>query len=379
MPFVNYFLLPFGFDACIAANSIVINLYAQDLGATPFELGMLGFIWGVCYSSLCIAVGRVSDRLPRRATMTAAMLCFAAAIGSARLASRPWHLYFMSALNGCSCAFFWPLFLPLLHDAEPRRRAHKMTMFNVGWTVGITAGSALGGYLMERGAAFAITAVALAAAALAAYFAVTFRAPAPAGAVVETDPAPAAAPRRSPRFLHMSWLANFTLFAASGGVYAIFPKLARELRFPDRAIGLELSVIVAAQALAFLYLCQTEWWRYRLWPLLAFQAAAAAGLALVATGSTYVVFACALAGLGLGRAMTYGSSLQYGIGDPARRARNMGVHESLIGAAFAVGPLLAGAAAQWFALRAAFWLGFGLVAASMAAQTIMHRAESREA
>ena len=83
--------------------------------------------------------------------------------------------------------------------------------------------------------------------------------------------------------------------------------------------------------------------------------------------------------VGMGRAMTYAASLRYGLSDPARRSRNMGVHEMLIGVSCAVGPLLGGIAAKYSSLRFSFQLACYWIAASIACLLILHAILSRNA
>lgn len=370
MPFINYFIIPFVFDAAIAANFLVLNLYAQDLGATPLNLGLMSFIWGSVYAGTSLTTGRVSHRLPRRAAMIAAMWCFFAAVVTAQFARAPWHLYFMVAVNGVGCACFWPLFAALLHDEDETAHKRKMTCFNVGWTAGLAVGSAAGGFLKEAGSAQAINTLAGVVALLAVYFQCSTRRGLPPVHMESERSDPDAALEEQPKthFLHMSWLANFAVFAGGSAVCSLFPKLARELSFPDRAIGLVQSLIVVSQALAFFALGRSAWWRHRLLPLLGAQLLGTMGLVLVAMGSTYAVFGCAMIGLGVARAVTYASSLHYGLLDAEKRSHNMGVHEMLIGAAVAVGALLGGIAGNCISLRFAFWVGAGVVIAAMVAE-----------
>ena len=373
MPLLNFFIIPFVFDAVIAASGVVFNLIAQDLGATPFDLGMLGCVWGGSYATFCFIVGHSSHRLPLRGTMTAAIGCFLAAVSIAHLAREPWHLCFCTFLSGLGCAMFWPLFEQLLHDADAAAHASKMTRFNMGWTSGLAAGMAASGFLKEMGSAVAINAIAASAAVLGVYFAWATRRGLERSSEVVVDTADATPKPEAPmavaaHFLWMAWLANVMLYAAYGSVSSIFPKLARELAYPDRAIGLLLSLIVAGQAAAFWPLCRSSWWHYRLAPLLATQLVNMGALALIALSNSYVGFGVAMLLLGLGRAMTYASSLHYSLADPAKRGRNAGIHEMLIGVAMVTGPLLGGQCAEWIALRAAFWMGVVLVGVSMVGQ-----------
>ena len=370
MPFANYFIIPFLLDATIAANFLVINLYAQDLGATALDLGTMRFVWGCTYATSSLTVGRLADRLPRRGVMTAAIGCFALAVASAQFARAPWHLYVALGANGAGCACFWPLFATLLHDSDPKAHSRKTTCFNVGWTAGLAVGSAAGGFLKEAGAVTAINTLAAVAAVLAIYFQWSTRRGLPTARVAATTSVAEVEPRtpHKPHYLWMAWLANCAIFAGASIVSSLFPKLARELNYRPGAIGLVHALIVVSQALTFLYVCRCVWWRHRLVPLVAAQVLAIAGLVLVATGSRCAVFALAMVGIGVGRAMTYASSLDYGLLDPDNRSRNMGIHEMLIGVAVAVGALLGGVTGNCVSLRAAFWVAAGLVGAAVLAQ-----------
>jgi MFS family permease len=83
----------------------------------------------------------------------------------------------------------------------------------------------------------------------------------------------------------------------------------------------------------------------------------AAGLALVALGDTFAVWAVAAVLLGAGTAMVY-PTLLASIGDvahPAWRARSVGIYRLWRDGGFAVGALLAGAVADLLGVRAAVW------------------------
>jgi MFS family permease len=83
----------------------------------------------------------------------------------------------------------------------------------------------------------------------------------------------------------------------------------------------------------------------------------AAGLALVALGDTFAVWAVAAVLLGAGTAMVY-PTLLASIGDvahPAWRARSVGIYRLWRDGGFAVGALLAGIVADLLGVRAAVW------------------------
>jgi len=92
----------------------------------------------------------------------------------------------------------------------------------------------------------------------------------------------------------------------------------------------------------------------------------AVGLALVAVGDAFALWAFAAVLLGAGTAMVY-PTLLASIGDvahPAWRARSVGVYRLWRDGGFAVGALLAGVIADVFGVRAAIWSVAALTAAS---------------
>jgi MFS family permease len=92
----------------------------------------------------------------------------------------------------------------------------------------------------------------------------------------------------------------------------------------------------------------------------------AIGLAMVAIGDAFAVWAVAAVLLGAGTAMVY-PTLLASIGDvarPAWRARSVGVYRLWRDGGFAVGALLAGVVADTLGVRAAIWTVAALTAAS---------------
>lgn len=92
----------------------------------------------------------------------------------------------------------------------------------------------------------------------------------------------------------------------------------------------------------------------------------AAAIAVVATGTTFGVWAIAQTLLGIGTALVYPTLLAV-IGDvahPAWRARAVGVYRLWRDGGFAVGALLAGILADAYGLTTAIWAVAALTAAS---------------
>jgi MFS family permease len=147
-----------------------------------------------------------------------------------------------------------------------------------------------------------------------------------------------------------------------GMAWGIFP-----LFFAASAMSLEQIAVLAALYPASWGIAQlfTGAWSDKIgrkWLIVAGMWVQAAGIALVILAGAYRGFAAGALLLGLGTAMVY-PTLLAAIGDvahPSWRASAVGVYRFWRDIGYAVGALIAGAAADWFGLAGAMWLVAGL-------------------
>lgn len=371
------FLVAFLFDASITCTGIVVNLFAQDLGASAFQLGVMGFSWGCAYCVVTLLLSRFMDKLPRRALAGMGITLFAASVSLNLLVHRPTTLIWICLLTGFSCGLFWPTFETFLHVHEDgRQTARNMGVFNIGWAMGIAAGVGGGGFMKVWGTHKAfplLVGVSLLALGL---FLLASRKGIPAAPHAQDLKSQMKADnglmsRREVGFLKMSWIGNFCMWYSGAALSTLFPKLARSLHIPDQHIGLLLSVITAAQCLTFLALSRSQRWHYRMLPSQVFQLLPVAGLALLVVTRLPVLFAASMALVGIGRGMTYSASLYYGLAATKGGGSSTGFHEFLIGLAFVWGPLISGLAAQEYSLRTPFAICMVVVLVGMASQVVI--------
>jgi MFS family permease len=379
---IHYFLLPFLMDMIVAASGLILNLRAQDLGASALDLGLLGFAWGVPFCLFSALTGVFMARVDRRALVCAGAVLFGLANGLFTRASHPAHLILLVTLSGVACALFWPVFETLLHSPDSGETHARLGSFNVGWTLGLMTGSAGGGYLYRgagpTGAFLTLTAV---AALIGAYLFLLLRRDEPAAAGAEHEPGEelspeerAVPPARRRGYLTIAWVANFALYFGSAVAATLFPRLGRTLAFGDGPIGVILAVMTAVQGVTFFLCSRSGRWHYRIAPLGVAQGLGAGGLVCIAVGSGALAFAAGFALIGLGRGMTYTASLFYGLDAEAARGHHTGLHEAILGSAMFLGPLLAGVSATAGSLRLPFLLTAALVGVALGVESRMWRA-----
>jgi MFS family permease len=368
-----YFVIPLLMDAAVAISALTVNLYAQDLGASKLQLGLLGTAWAVPYAFGSPFTGRWADRYNRTMLIWAGLWLAALSHSASGLSTRPQHLIAAAPLGGLGGALFWPTFETLLHSKDPEETRARIGAFNVGWTIGIMGGTAAAGYFYHlAGPRATFFTIALIAALTGCY--VLTRADwrlKPAGTEHYLEPSQNStkvAPARKTGYLRLAWVANFGMWFAGSATGTIFPKLARSMGIPDGPIGLLSSLIMVAQMSMFIILSRSSRWHYRLAPLLAAQAAAVLGVLVIGIGRTPLSFALGMLLLGISRGKTYSASLFYGLDAETSKGGNTGIHESIVGAAYIVGPFTAGISAEKISLRAPFFVTAAVVSSAIMLQ-----------
>jgi MFS family permease len=144
------------------------------------------------------------------------------------------------------------------------------------------------------------------------------------------------------------------LFFSSAAVSNQFPVLARLLHISDRMSSLLLSLTIAGVGVGSVLMSRTTRWHDRIAPLLGAMLVTVGALALLSVATSPLAFGIGLLTTGLARAVVYSASLYYGLRSHLPKGTATSIHETLIGAAFTFGPLIAGGMAQAFNPRAPF-------------------------
>jgi len=362
----NFFVIPFIMDSVIAMAFIVLNLFAQNLGATAFHLGLMGFTWGISYSTACVISGRMADKFPRKLLLTFALLVYSSVMISYIWCSTPRQIILLGLLNGLGCGFFWPVFETFLHDkTNSKGTKRRLGFFNIGWTMGLIFGSSVGGHAMRLGprVIFGILSFIV---LLNIIFILTRQLEDSKDQKHIQEPNIYESTPNIIGYLYLAWVANFLVYFVGGATMSIFPKIARIEAISDGQIGMILALINIGQGLTFFFLSKTAFWHYKFTPIIGFQAITIFGLFLLGISSNRIGYSFGMFFQGLGRGMAYTSSLYYGLSVSESKGANTGIHEMLIGLSLAFGPLFGGIIAQNISLKSTFYFcGLFLIIGSM--------------
>jgi len=324
-----------------------VPLYAFGLGATPFEIGVIGGAAGVVYTFGPYVMGRLSDRIGRL-RLIAASLLFSSALSSAYVfSSIPMHLLLIRLLEGVPMAMLWPSLAAAVvaTSSSPSRGVRN---YNLAWSAGALSGPLIGGALMSF---VAVKAPFLAGLGLTLFFGV-FGVILLCSSSTETrterfDEAPSDL-RFKLRGIAVPLLGVFLYAFVIFTLSTLFPPYgsARGLRAFD--IGIIMFVYGVARTFSFLSIP-------RLMKRISLQGLIRLATLLMGvstlpiwmfetTSSYYLSFILA----GAFGGMLYASTLLAMVKDApaAVRGRYTGALESALGFGFVVGPFISGAAAE---------------------------------
>lgn len=228
----------------------LVPLFARDLGASTFQVGMINAGFMLAAALLSLPLGLISDRLGRRRLILAGMAVSALTSVFLLFASDPLQVGAIYVFSGVGLACFSPAMMSYVGDVSPapflgRAYGWYTSALYLGMAAGPGLGGAVGG--SDFRTAFLVSALILSAGLLLG----GPRMPAP-------SPVPASASSGiradfreivSNRAVLACWLATFFSTYAWGALFAFFPLYARDSGVSLVHTGLIFTCQAAANAL----------------------------------------------------------------------------------------------------------------------------------
>ena len=337
---------------------IVVDHALVAFGATPLELGLLGFTTNCVYAGSSFAISRLSDTMGSlRLIALGLVLLIVLALPLVALAGGVPVLCLANGVVGLAMGCFWaPLERQLSLLSPGKQLWRSLGVFNLAWAAGVGLGSVAGpgayaGYGLGRSLWLC------AGLALVALVAVFSRLPRPAeegGNGVERGASSGSSSRRGPAedraaaFVTVGRLANFTSYFAIGGLTYFFMFYANSHGIRSEIAGWLYFSRDLARFGTFFWLQVSSRWHYSMHFLGALQFAA--GLSLIVSGlsADLWVLAAAFAVFGVFAGLSYYSSIFYGLNLRHREGKHSGLHEAILAFAGSVSPLCCGVVGQMF-------------------------------
>jgi MFS transporter, DHA1 family, multidrug resistance protein len=169
--FLAIFIVMMGFGIVLP----VLQFYARNVGATPFEIGLLATSYAFMQFLFAPLWGALSDRVGRKPIFSIGLIGYAVSFVIFGLSHQVWELFLARLLGGVLSAATLPTAMAYIADTTTEeRRGGGMGMMGAAMGLGFTVGPGIGGILGRYslslpffvGAALAVATLALSVGAL---------------------------------------------------------------------------------------------------------------------------------------------------------------------------------------------------------------------
>ncbi len=353
--YVTIFLTATG----LGTTTFLLPVYAETLGASYTDLGLIGAVGNVVYTALTLICGYMLDRSEKVSLymvftgiglVTMALFSFVSSIP---------QILIVRALLGLASATFWVAASTLTAHISPREElTQSLGRYNLAWISGFTVGPYLGGLvssLYGYTLFFYSQAVLIAVSLLLILTRLRGR--------IELENV-SSHERATLGELQPLTLAYLTLipFTIVLGIYmAIIPGHMKVVGLTASIIGLLLTVTNGVRGLVFLNVQRlVKWVTWR--SLFMASLFMAASMFLVRSGGDAISFGIPLVFYGIGSGIMTPVALDFISKRTPERLRGtaMGVHEAIYGIGMCLGPLIGGAIADSYSAHTLYTILVGV-------------------
>ena len=136
----------FGAGSCM----FIIPIFAQNLGASYIDLGMIALIHSISYVLLVGIGGYLSDKKNCTHIMIIGLIIRIFSIGLLAISNTIFHIYLLSALGGMALGLFIPSSETLvLRINSGENRVKAISSLNITFSIGMFIGPVAGGYIAD--------------------------------------------------------------------------------------------------------------------------------------------------------------------------------------------------------------------------------------
>jgi len=326
----------------------LIPAFAEGLGASYLELGLIGTVRSVPYMFLPVIVGYIGDRFDRSRLYLSSI--FATGVGMLVLAAMRTveGIILVQVFLGIGFSLFWPLSEALVSETAPlHRRTSIMGTYGVAWATGFLIGPLFGGLIADG--------VGFQAAFLVAGTIVLITAAVAVAAIHgsrKRDQSRADKHSTRPEWALVSRLLPMLVVQIPYGIVfafivSIFPGYAVQSGLTTFEVGVLVSGFTFARIVMFTLSGRFERFGERKSATFAFMAMALV-LLLIPIDRSFVALLADMCVLGLCVGIIYPQTVGYisKHSPSANLGFAVGLYETIFGIGFAIGPLASGLIAE---------------------------------
>lgn len=151
MLFATIFIVGVGFSIIMP----VLPYYAESMGASAFQLGMLITVYAICQFIFAPVWGAYSDRVGRRPVLLLGLIGYSITFILFGFATKLWMLYLIRIAGGTLACATMPTAMAYIGDSTSmEKRGSAMGMIGAAMGMGMVIGPAIGGVLSGISLAF---------------------------------------------------------------------------------------------------------------------------------------------------------------------------------------------------------------------------------
>jgi len=323
----------------------LLPVYAQKLGATYLDIGVIGAAGGAPYMILPFIVGSLSDRYGRKRFYYTGLALTAATSALFVITNNVQQVTLVRAFSGIAYSFIWPSAEALISDLTTlAERTRNLGYFTFSWALGMLVAPPIGGRIVQTASFTTLFLTSLVVGIAATIFAVyglkTFG---EAGTQNKTSRSKA----NTMTILLPVFLVAVALSAALGVVFNILPAHLNNLGIDPFQIGVIFAALGLTRAITF---SQTSYATKIGENLSMMIGLVILAVSLFAT-STATMFAeiitvVVFLGVGMGILGPLSISVTSKIATKEKTGAAIGATECFFGLGLALGPLMGGAVAE---------------------------------
>ena len=342
---MSLYLTIFLVSTAYGTITFLLPVFAESIGATYIELGLLASIGSVVYTAMTLLTGLMLDRFEKVRLFLVFTAFGAIAPVLLSLSSIVSELFALRALLGVSSSAFWVTASTMTADLSPPEELTKSVVrYNVSWISGFVAGPILGGLVSDR-YGFSALFILVATLTVPSVFLIATRL---SGRVaLRAVPGGIWKGLTSLRPIALAYITILPYSIVLGIYMTILPGHMGVLGIPASAIGLLLTMTNGVRGFGFL--SGERWMRWgtrrSLWISSILMSVA---LFMVSKSDSISEFALPLAVYGFAGGIITPVLFDYiAHGSPSEAlGASMGLHEFVYGVGMSLGPIIGGAISE---------------------------------
>jgi len=338
------YALSFIFSVFVALLVPVVPLLAFRMGASQFELGLIGSAAPLAYVPLALLSGVLADRVNRKSLIVLSCLTYSLACVAYALSSTPLHLIVGRLLEGVSTGILWPAVEALLADSTDIGGGKLVSNFGVLWSSGSFSGGILSSFVLGAGQYSIVFIPCAAFSLMMGVMSVLWILEERRSRSVTADAGNG--PAVSPRRMLTTWAVAMLYSLCQGTIFSLYPPYAQIMGVPGALIGLAIAFGLAGRTVMF-YLYRFLRVGFKTLALAGSVLAFVFTLQLALSIDPFLILSAGFL-FGVAMGLCYSAAIRSALdADSASRGKYAGFFEGSIGLGYFLGPVMGGVAAEF--------------------------------